>query len=240
MRLLWRIVFAGLFTGLLTTVSLRAQTAPNFENGWKPYGSYDGSHLDTVNLMNGNLMLHAPLLPDLAQRGTTMVGETLYITSKDWQTVCTPNPSIPSGMGCKWERGGTGVNILVTPAITVHRTLNKQYTSGEGITTYVAYGYTVTAPDGSTHQMEGVAGSEDSNGAPTKFNSLDLTGYHLEMSNPDANGISNTFTITYDHGPSREPVWGRDRSATGLWQGANQPASEGWQFCADDRRQPNG
>ncbi len=49
---------------------LHAQTAPNFENGWKPYGSYDGSRLDTVNLMNGNLMLHAALrhVQELADR----------------------------------------------------------------------------------------------------------------------------------------------------------------------------
>ena len=48
---------------------LLAQTGPNVENGWKPYGSYDGSHLDTVNLMNGNVMLHVPILPAYQQRG---------------------------------------------------------------------------------------------------------------------------------------------------------------------------
>src|SRR5580765_5261056 len=62
---------------------LRAQTAPNLENGWKPYGSYDGSHLDTVNLMNGNLMLHAPLLPNGGQRGALSLQYLLFATSKD-------------------------------------------------------------------------------------------------------------------------------------------------------------
>jgi hypothetical protein len=61
-----------------------AQTAPNLENGWKPYGSYDGTHLDTVNLMNGNLMLHAPLIPDTPQRGSLKYSNILYATSKDW------------------------------------------------------------------------------------------------------------------------------------------------------------
>ena len=184
---------------------LCAQTAPNYENGWKPYGSYDGGHLDTVNLMNGNLMLHAPLLPDLPQRGASSVGETLYITSKDWQVVCTPISSSP-GLMCKWERGGTGVNILVAPAIAVHRTLDKQYTNGEGITTYAAYGYTITSPDGSTHVLHGVAGTEDSNGVATKYDSIDLTGYHLEMSNPDANGVLNTFTIIDRQGDQYQGV----------------------------------
>lgn len=184
-----------------------AQTAPNYENGWKPYGSYDGSRLDTVNLMNGNLMLHAPLLPDIPQRGAAAVGETLYITSKDWQAVCTPSSNSPTGLMCQWQRGGTGVSILTTPAITVHRTLDKEYTGGEGITTYAAYGYTITAPDGSTHIMHGVAGTEDSSGIPTKYDSIDLTGYHLEMSNPNSNGVMTTFTIADRQGNQYQGVF---------------------------------
>lgn len=97
---------------------------------------------------------------------------------------------------CSWQRGGTGVNILVAPALTVHRTLNKQYTGGQGSTTYAAYGYSITSADASTHQLHGVAGTEDSNGAATKFDSIDLSGYHLEMSNPDSNGVRNTFIVT--------------------------------------------
>jgi hypothetical protein len=91
---------------------LLAQTAPSFENGWKPYGSYDGSHLDTVNLMNGNLMLHAPLLPGIPQRGSLSSDYTIYMSSKDWQVVGTPNPSQPSGQECSWKKGGTGISIV--------------------------------------------------------------------------------------------------------------------------------
>ena len=35
---------------------LFAQTAPNFENGFKNYGSYHSSDIDTVDLKSGNLM----------------------------------------------------------------------------------------------------------------------------------------------------------------------------------------
>jgi hypothetical protein len=51
------------FLACLLVVAASGQTQPNLENGFKPYGSYDGGSLDTVNIMNGNLMLHAPLLP---------------------------------------------------------------------------------------------------------------------------------------------------------------------------------
>ncbi|MGZ4828826.1 MAG: hypothetical protein ACXV78_04220, partial [Candidatus Angelobacter sp.] len=70
---------------------LLAQTAPNLENGFKNYGSYDGSHLDTVNVMNGNLMLHIPVLPAFAQRGEFAPQYSLYVTSKAWQVHCKPD-----------------------------------------------------------------------------------------------------------------------------------------------------
>jgi hypothetical protein len=124
---------------------LRAQTSPNLENGWKPYGSYDGSRLDTVNLMNGNLMLHAPIIPDAPQRGSLKVSYALYGTSKDWQTVCFWNQTTQLWQ-CGWQKGGGSVNVTMTPAtLIVHRTLDYQYSGGQGTTTTEAYGYSITS-----------------------------------------------------------------------------------------------
>jgi len=92
------------------------QTAPNCENGWKPFGSYDGSHLDTVNLMNGNLMLHAPVVPDVAQRGAVSLSHTLYASSKDWQVVCRTGTN--GNEICDWEKGGGGASIIRTPGLS--------------------------------------------------------------------------------------------------------------------------
>lgn len=163
--------------------TLSSQSQPNLENGWKPFGSYDGSHLDTVNLMNGNLMFHALLVPDTPQRGAIKISSLLYGTFKDWQVVCIPGKV---GVACNWQKGGGSIGINSTPNLNVHRTLNKQYSSGEGITTFAAYGYTITSPDGSTHQLHGVAGTEDVNGQPTQFDVIDLSGYHLALSVPDS------------------------------------------------------
>src|ERR1700733_9879879 len=96
---------------VMSSIVLVAQTAPNFENGWKPYGSYDGSHLDTVNLMNGNVMLHAPVIPDVPQRGAFNLSEMLYTSSKDWQVVCVPKPTVPGGMMCSWKNGGSQLQV---------------------------------------------------------------------------------------------------------------------------------
>src|SRR5882762_5513251 len=76
---LWMLV-AVILAG---SVSVFAQTTPDLENGFKYYGSYDGSHLDTVNLMNGNLMLHLPLVPEFPQRGNKLdLKYLVYLTSK--------------------------------------------------------------------------------------------------------------------------------------------------------------
>jgi RHS repeat-associated protein len=166
--------------------SLVAQTSPNLDNGWKPFGSYDGTHLDTVNLMNGNLMLHLPIVPDVPQRGSLKVSYSLYGSSKDWQVSCSWNQQTQKWQ-CGWQKGGGSLGLRMTLAdLSVHRTLDKQYTGNQGNTTVAAYGYTITTPDGSTHQVHGVSGTEDVNGDPTQFDSTDLSGYHLVVSGSDA------------------------------------------------------
>jgi len=75
-----------------------AQKAPDLENGFKNYGSYDVSHLETVNLMNGGLILHAPLLPDYPQRGKLGAKQFLLFNSKTWQVICATMPG--DGIAC--------------------------------------------------------------------------------------------------------------------------------------------
>lgn len=109
-KLLCISAFVCVFSNLIV-----AQAAPNLENGWKPYGSYEGSHLDTVNVMNGNLMFHAPLTPETPQRGSVKVSNAVYVSSNDWQAVCTNPPN--RGQVCNWRKGGAGVIVLSTPGI---------------------------------------------------------------------------------------------------------------------------
>src|SRR5690349_5748550 len=117
--------------------------------------------LDTVNLVNGNLMLHAPIIPTTPQRGAVSPGFILYASSKDWQTVCTPNPSLPGGMFCSWKNGGAGLGLQSTVGVAVHRTLEVLPAGSAGITTYRAHGYSLVSADGASHRLIGVAGTED-------------------------------------------------------------------------------
>ena len=72
--------------GLSAVVPAHGQVQPNVENGFKSYGSYDSSKIDTVNLANGGLTLHIPLPMAYPQRGGTLTPSYFLVsTSKAWQ-----------------------------------------------------------------------------------------------------------------------------------------------------------
>ena len=182
---------------LAGSVCALAQMPPNLENGFKHWGSYDGGSLDTVNNLNGNQMLHAPLLPNYPQRGGGLTLQTsLYQTSKVWQETCKYD--IHNTLICQWSLQRAGVNLRQSEGLTILRTLH-QWSSGTGTSTYSAYGYSIHDSSGAAHQMVGT-GPLDSTGESTKFDSIDTSGYHIEMSNPDGYGVMNAATVTDRHG----------------------------------------
>ena len=175
---------------------LLAQAAPNLENGFKNYGSYDGSRLDTVNVMNGNLMLHIPVLPAFAQRGEFAPQYSLYVTSKSWQIRCKSDTNSSTGQICWWDSNNPGVMLINAEGLLARRTLVKTF-DGTGQTVYAMQQYSVTGPDASVHQLAPVPGQPlDAYSDPTVFESLDTSGYHLTISNPDINGVMNDVTVT--------------------------------------------
>ncbi|HEY6350973.1 MAG TPA: hypothetical protein VI636_16340, partial [Candidatus Angelobacter sp.] len=174
-------------------ISALAQTQPSLENGFKDYGSIHGSNIDSLNLTTGNWMLHAPLTPDVPQRGALAAHYFSFVSSKNWQMRCSSNPT--TGQTCFWAAGGTGVVLERSNAVSVHRTVDISG-SGTGTVTYEGYGYTINTADGSGHQVYGISGTQDANGDATVYESLDTSGYHLALSNQDSNGIWATATVT--------------------------------------------
>jgi hypothetical protein len=136
-----------MFTGW--AVLAYGQKAPDLENGFKSYGSYDGSHLDTVNLMNGNLTLHASLLPDYPQRGKLSAQPVLVFNSKIWQVMCGSMPD--NGIACGWFHGGTGITVQRPTDLQIQSTIDIFFSGTDAI--YTAHGYSITGADGATHQM---------------------------------------------------------------------------------------
>ena len=60
-----------------------SQTTPDLEGGFKPYGSYHGGDIDTVNLGTGNLTIHIPLL-SYPQRGRLKLDYWLAYNAEAW------------------------------------------------------------------------------------------------------------------------------------------------------------
>src|SRR5262249_43329890 len=114
---LWAIAIAF----LSICISAQAQMPPNLENGFKQWGSYEGSKVDTVNNLNGNQMLHAPLLPNYPQRGGKLTMQSfLYQTSKSWQVYCSV--ALNEEVTCQWTLGRSGVNLRQSEGLTIQRT----------------------------------------------------------------------------------------------------------------------
>jgi hypothetical protein len=98
----------------VTGALLWGQSAPNLENGFKSFGSYQSGNLDTVNLQTGNLVIPVPVF-SYPQRGSVKVSNALYISSNDWQAVCTNPPN--RGQVCNWRKRVANKIALATPGI---------------------------------------------------------------------------------------------------------------------------
>src|SRR6478672_2663471 len=225
------IIFVIIFA---SSTLLLAQTAPDLENGFKHYGSYDGSHLDTVNLQNGNLMLHAPLLPNYPQRGNLNLQDILAFTSKTWQVICVDVQEVQE---CGWFHGGTGVTLQRPFDLGVQRTIDAILTPGS--TSYSAAGYSLTSADGAMHQL--VATLRDANGVPLEYESIDTTGYHVVLSGSDGSGVANTATVTDRHGNQFVAVFDAPGNCGALphnvplpWAGASPNMGGGYGPMVDD------
>jgi RHS repeat-associated protein len=191
-------------------VVVLGQAAPDLENGFKAYGSYDGSNLDSINVENGNLMLHIPLPSTYPQRGGKLNPKSLQIvSSKQWQVQCFVPPG--SGENCYWTPGtglgalvatiGSGVGFDDTMDLSVHRSTQTVALQG-GATTYSSWVDYVNTADGSQHFMAATPTSAlDPNGNPLTSESVDTTGLRLDLSNPDpTTGIPSTGVLTDRHG----------------------------------------
>ena len=71
--------------GARGSVGAFAQSEPNLEIGFKPYGSFRGTGIDSLGLMNGNLALHIPYPYHYPQRGGRLDDQFFSVmNSKTW------------------------------------------------------------------------------------------------------------------------------------------------------------
>src|SRR5579864_1668209 len=197
---------------------LFAQTAPDLENGFKNYGSYHGSDIDTVDLKSGNLMVHIPMLWSYPQRGGAIGPKNLLtMSSKTWNVKCFNRDN--TGNHCFWMTGGiwrdrqvatagSGLGFDHTSDMSVHRTWGYQTDPFNNVF-YFSLGYSVTTPDGGTHAMAASPGAAlDPNGDPMAYDATDTSGFHVDLSNPNAtDGTPDTAIAIDRHGNRYSGGW---------------------------------
>jgi RHS repeat-associated protein len=189
-----RIVFWSLVLTLTLAMvgapSLRAQSDPNLEQGIKPYGSYDSSAIDSVNLTNGALMAHIPLV-SFPQRGDKLsMGFFIRYNNKGW--AIHDNGLTPQGTPDRnWQFVGNGADVAVDQAIHV----NQDFFSLLGV---VFETYTAIASDGAAHQL--------GNTSATSMESINASGIRVNWDSTkptDLNGatIIDSAGVRYTLGP---------------------------------------
>ena len=142
---------------------LSAQTAPNIENGFKSFGSYQGGELDTVNLQTGNLIFHVPLF-SYPQRGRNLSANYVVAgNSKNWQVGewIDSQQIVHSKWMLKESAGvssvvnvGSGVSFADPSLFELHR--NRHLTTDfTGNQTYTDDDYAIATSDGAWHWLSG-------------------------------------------------------------------------------------
>ncbi len=179
----------GLFV-LFSSLPALAQDSPNLENGLKAYGAYDETAVDTVNLSNGNLILHVPLPFSYAQRGGKL-GAAYYLVqnSKSWQVQWLSTKTGPFYFWAYGWRGLVSTALTTTSSLSFQRTYVTQ--SVNGVVTDEDSGYFLQTWDGATHLLNTVGGNVFETGGIG-----DLSGFRMVASNPDASGTYTTFVVT--------------------------------------------
>jgi RHS repeat-associated protein len=204
---------AALVLVLMLPVLIRAQTQVDLSNGFKPWGSYDGSSLDTIGLENGNLMLHAPVLPKFPQRGSLSPDISLYLSSHNWVAICaSEDPMSGTPSGCQWGHGGTGIWFELVGSISIQRTVESTTDPLGGFDYFVGGGYALTTWDGASHQLFDTSG-----GNLSSFITMDGTAYQVTVSNPDQYGVPQDVTVTNRSGEQRTGTFGGARCSDPHW-----------------------
>jgi RHS repeat-associated protein len=139
--------------------SAYAQQEPNLETGLRPYGSYQGGDIDSINLSNGNVTIKTGLW-GVPQRGGKLNMEYFLVyngkgyfmdTSCDPNSSCTNFWNIGSNSALTYP-GDLSFNIVLSQMVNLNMsTVVLGYNNG--VPSVVDYLYSVTSPDGAKHQI---------------------------------------------------------------------------------------
>jgi RHS repeat-associated protein len=196
----------------LSTLLVFGQSAPNLENGVKSFGSYDGSSVDTVNLQNGNVMVHIPLF-SYPQRGKMALSFSARLNSKNWQVGEYTDSN--QALLYRWMLAGKpGFALAPSYDVQMHR-VRTMTTDLQGTQTEYDYDYAVSTPDGSIHWLSAVAPNGNMmTGDGTNFQFHLTRGVQYDHAD-DSGVLTDSNGLTY-YFPSLSMSIGKESPASGI------------------------
>lgn len=157
-------VLATLICCLCLSLTSNAQTNPNLEIGLKPYGSFEGGNIDSINLTNGNLSIKIPLF-SYPQRGSFPANLHLSYNNKNWYVFqWCQNAICHDQWRWRWQttqgvflNADGGVGVTYAPLIPGQNSV---------------YVFTATTSDGASHMMvpNNAGGYETADGTGIWYN----------------------------------------------------------------------
>src|SRR5713101_2806452 len=175
----------------LAAISCIAQTAPNLEQVFKPYGSYQGGDIDSVGLTNGNVMLHGRLASYSQRGGKLRLNFIFSYNNKGWVIKKLTSP--PAQV---WSYSGGQLAIGPDqPMGFTHQIVRQPNQSGD---TDLIHIYHAITADGSAHQLAPTSGLAQGPLDSYIGESIDATGIRLEGATKtliDRDGIRYTGVL---------------------------------------------
>ena len=199
-RILCSLILCGV--AMWCAPSSFAQDDPAFETGLKPFGSYHGGEIDTVNLLNGNLNVDIPLISYPQQGGKLHLAFALHYQSGgaflNLSTVDTPD-----GQETEYVPGDTqfdhGFNIIQGGAAYISQNSVSMDGMGLLMNQVVLSDSSVHALEPTTTQMNGIWRSTDATGFVAVFGGGQ---FNIPQSLTDSEG-TQYFSGGMIPGPSR-------------------------------------
>ena len=187
-----------------------AQVSPDVEQGLKPFGAFGHGNIDSVNLANGNLVLHFPLA-SYPQRGRKLkLDFSLIANNKGWYLY-------NSGTTHTWRFGGGEPAVIPSFGMRAQGSIIK-VTDFSGAQ-FLLHHYTVKTVDGSVHEV----GDLDSEGLQVDHGeTLDASGIHfIKATNTliDSHGIQYNSQVGYPvTDPNGNQITAATISGTNGWE----------------------
>jgi YD repeat-containing protein len=159
------------------------------EQGFKPYGAYQGDDIDQVDLSNGHLELRIPLLAYPQRGGRLKLSYTALDHNPVWNehTETVPTTSITFHF---WEYDGPPGAVVINeqaPPFIDQQLIHGGTSNADP----PVYAYSVRMPDLSQHPLGNTAG--------TVYNTIDATGIEWD---------SGTQVLRFSNGNHYSPLYG--------------------------------